>query len=148
MPEKPWLAHYDRGVPESIEYPAVTLQQFLQESARVYPDAACTIFKGKRISYSRMDTLSNRLAAGLVALGVKKGDRVGIFMPNIPQFIISFFAILKAGGVVVATNPLYGPREIVHQLSDSGARVMLLMSSFYPAASRRSRHKPRWKPWS
>ena len=116
----------------SIEYPAVTLQQFLQDSARIYPDTACTIFKGARISYSRMETLTNRLAASLIGLGVKKGDRVGIFMPNIPQFIISFFAILKAGGVVVATNPLYGPREIVHQLSDSGARVMLLMSSFYP----------------
>jgi long-chain acyl-CoA synthetase len=104
---------------------------FLEEGARKYPTHACTVFKGARISYRKMNRLTDRLAAGLVSLGVKKGDRVGIFMPNSPQFVMAFFAILKAGGVVVATNPLYTPREIEHQLNDAGVQVMFVMSNFY-----------------
>ena len=64
-------------------------------------------------------------------LGVKKGDRVGIFMPNTPQFVLTFFAILKAGGVVVSVNPLYKPKEIIHQVNDAGIELMFVMSNFY-----------------
>jgi long-chain acyl-CoA synthetase len=78
-----------------------------------------------------MDEMTDRLAAGLARLGVKKGDRVGIFMPNTPQFVVAYFAILKLGGVVVATNPLYTPREIEHQINDAGIEIMLVMSNFY-----------------
>jgi long-chain acyl-CoA synthetase len=78
-----------------------------------------------------MDELTNRLAGGLAELGVKKGDRVGIFMPNTPQFVMAYFAILKIGGVVVATNPLYSAREIEHQANDAGLEIMLVMSNFY-----------------
>ena len=131
MNDKPWLSRYDPGVPQHIEYPPVPLFWFLEEAARKYPTHACTVFKGARISYRKMNHLTDRLAAGLVSLGVKKGDRVGIFMPNSPQFVMAFFAILKAGGVVVATNPLYTPREIEHQLNDSGVQVMFVMSNFY-----------------
>jgi len=131
MDEFPWLKHYDKGVPFSIDYPPVPLFYFLEESARKYPNATFTIFKGAKISYKEMDETTNRLAAGLASLGVKKGDRVGIFMPNSPQFIMAFFAILKLGGVVVATNPLYSPREIEHQVNDAGIEVMLVMSNFY-----------------
>ena len=131
MKEKPWLEHYDDGVPQHIDYPEVPLFNFLEEAGRKHPDAPCTIFKGARISYQEMDQLTDRLAAGLADLGIKKGDRVGIFMPNTPQFVMAYFAILKAGGVVVATNPLYSPREIEHQANDSGLEVMLLMSNFY-----------------
>ncbi len=131
MEERPWLRCYDQGVPTSIDYPPVPLFYFLEESARKYPDQACTIFKGATISYREMDELTDRLAAGLGDLGVKKGDRVGIFMPNTPQFVIAYFAILKLGAVVVATNPLYSPREIEHQANDSGVEVMLVMSNFY-----------------
>lgn len=127
----PWFEHYDDGVPQRLEYPPISLQAFLREAARKYPRSACTIFKGARISYSQMDRLTDRLAAGLVSLGVKKGDRVGIFIPNTPQFVMAFFAILKAGGVVVATNPLYSPREIEHQLNDADVKVMFVMSNFY-----------------
>jgi long-chain acyl-CoA synthetase len=131
MNDKPWLAHYDRGVPEHLDYPSVPLQFFLREAARKYPNTACTIFKGARISYSKMDRITDRLAAALKALGVKKGERVGILMPNTPQFVMAFFAILKAGGVVVATNPLYGPREIEEQFNDAGIRVAFVMTNFY-----------------
>lgn len=131
MNEKPWLAHYDKGVPQTIEIPNVPLFHFLEESARKYPDRACTIFKGAVITYKEMNAITDRVAAGLVDLGLKKGDRVGIFMPNSPQFVMVFFGILKAGGVVVATNPLYTAPEIEHQASDAGIEYMFVMTNFY-----------------
>jgi long-chain acyl-CoA synthetase len=131
MDERPWLEQYDEGVPHSIEYPEVPLFYFLEEAAKDYPDSPCTIFKGVKISYREMNEMTDRLAAGLADLGVKKGDRVGIFMPNTPQFVLAYFAILKAGGVVVATNPLYSAREIKHQVNDAGIEIMLVMSNFY-----------------
>jgi long-chain acyl-CoA synthetase len=131
MEGRPWLTRYDEGVPQQIDYPLVPLFALLEETAKKYPKSACTIFKGATISYPEMNDLTDRLAAGLASLGVKKGDRVGIFMPNTPQFVIAYFAILKLGGVVVATNPLYTPREIEHQVRDAGIEVMLVMSNFY-----------------
>lgn len=131
MTERPWLKHYDPGVPHSIDYPSVPLFYFLEESARKYPDRPCTLFKGATITYAEMNALTDRLAAGLAELGVKKGTPVGLCMANIPQFIIAFYAILKAGGVVVAFNPLYKGREIEHQLNDSGLEIMIAMSMFY-----------------
>ncbi len=131
MNEKPWLAHYDKGVPQTIDIPSVPLFNFLEESARKYPDRACTIFKGAVITYQEMNAISDRIAAALVELGVKKGDRVGIFMPNSPQFVMVYFGILKAGGVVVATNPLYTAPEIEHQASDAGIEYMFVMTNFY-----------------
>ncbi len=131
MDERPWLKQYDKGVPYTIEYPPVPLFFFLEEAAWKYPNTACTIFKGAKITYQEMDAITDRLAAGLAELGVKKGDRVGIFMPNTPQFVMAYFAILKLGAVVVAVNPLYSGREIEHQLNDAGVEVMLVMSNFY-----------------
>ncbi|MFH2037870.1 MAG: long-chain fatty acid--CoA ligase [Chloroflexota bacterium] len=131
MDEKPWLKHYDKGVPVSINYPAEPLFYFLEESARKFPDRACTIFKGAEISYREMNELTDRIAAAVTSLGVKKGDRVGIFMPNTPQFVMVYYGILKAGGVVVATNPLYTPPEIEHQSNDAGIEIMFVMSNFY-----------------
>ncbi|HUH96881.1 MAG TPA: long-chain fatty acid--CoA ligase [Anaerolineales bacterium] len=131
MSDRPWIAHYDKGVPAAIDYPKEPLFHFLEESAHKYPDRACTIFKGAVISYRRMNDLTDRLAAALVDLGVKKGDRVGIFMPNTPQFVEAYFGILKAGGVVVAMNPLYTPSEIAHQANDAGLEIMFVMTNFY-----------------
>jgi long-chain acyl-CoA synthetase len=131
MEERPWFEFYDEGVPKTIEYPDVPLFYFLEESASKYPDVTCTVFKGAKISYREMNDITDRLAAGLADLGIQKGDRVGIFMPNSPQFVMAYFAILKAGAVVVATNPLYRAREIIHQANDSGVEVMLVMSNFY-----------------
>ena len=131
MDDKPWYKRYDQGVPQTIEYPQFPVFRFLEESASKYPNSPCTIFKGAKITYKEMNELSDRLAAGLAGLGIKKGDRVGLFMPNTPQFVMAFFAILKIGGVVVATNPLYSPREIEHQVNDSGIEVMVVMSNYY-----------------
>ncbi len=131
MEDRPWLAHYDQGVPQSIDYPRETLFYFLEESARRYPHRPCTIFKGAKISFQEMNALTDRVAAALASLGVKKGDRVGIFMPNTPQFVMAYFGILKAGGVVVATNPLYTPTEIEDQVNDAGLEIMFVMSNYY-----------------
>jgi len=131
MDERPWQKQYDKGVPTTIDYPAVPLFYFLEDAAKKHPETPCTIFKGARITYKEMNEITDRLAAGLADLGVKKGDRVGIFMPNTPQFVMAYFGILKAGGVVVATNPLYSAREIEHQVNDAGIEIMLVMSNFY-----------------
>jgi long-chain acyl-CoA synthetase len=131
MNDRPWIAHYDKGVPASIDYPKVPLFYFLEESARKYPDRACTIFKGAVVSYKEMNDRTDRIAAALADMGVKKGDRVGIFMPNTPQFVEAYFGILKAGGVVVAMNPLYTPPEIAYQANDAGVEIMFVMTNFY-----------------
>ena len=131
MSERPWIAHYDKGVPATLDYPNEPLFYFLQESARKYPDRACTIFKGAVITYKEMSAITDHIAAALADMGVKKGDRVGIFMPNTPQFVMAYYGILKAGAVVVATNPLYTPTEIEHQASDAGVEIMFVMTNFY-----------------
>ena len=129
--EGPWIKNYDESVPTHIDYPQKPLFHFLEEEAAKNPDKTCTIFKGATISYKEMDDLSDTLAGALADLGVKKGDRVGIFMPNTPQFVMAYYGVLKAGGVVVASNPLYTPTEIAHQANDAGIEVMLVMSNFY-----------------
>ncbi|MCX6069229.1 MAG: AMP-binding protein, partial [Chloroflexi bacterium] len=131
METRPWLSHYDQGVPQHIDYPKEPLFYFLEEAAKKHPGKPCTIFKGASISFKKMNEITDQVAAALASLGVKKGDRVGIFMPNTPQFVMAYFGILKAGGVVVATNPLYTPTEIEHQINDSGIEVMFVMSNFY-----------------
>lgn len=131
MNDKPWVKNYDKGVPATIEYPKGPVFQFLDNAAQKYPDRACTIFKGAVISYKEMNAITDHIAGALAAMGVKKGDRVGIFMPNTPQFVMAYFGILKAGGVVVATNPLYTPPEIEYQVNDAGVEIMFVMTNYY-----------------
>lgn len=131
MNDKPWLKNYDEGVPHSIDYPEFPLYRFLEDTAKKYPDRASTIFNGAVITYKEMNDITDQFAAGLVDFGVKKGDRVGLFIPNTPQFVIAFWALLKVGAVVVATNPLYTEREIIHQVNDAGVEVMILMTNNY-----------------
>ena len=131
MNNRPWLANYDKGVPQTIDYPKKPLFHFLEEAARKYPDRACTIFKGAVISYKEMDAQTNAMAAALVEMGVKKGDRVGIFMPNLPQFVTAFYGILKAGAAVVAINPTYPVDEIIMPVDDAGIDVMFTLTRYY-----------------
>jgi long-chain acyl-CoA synthetase len=131
MEARPWHKHYDEGVQTSLDYPEKPLHHFLEDAAGEFPDKPCSIFKGASVSYAEINDSADRMAAALSELGVKKGSPVGIFMPNSAQFIISFYAILKAGGIVVATNPLYTAREIEHQMNDAGVEIMLVMSNFY-----------------
>ncbi len=131
MDSRPWVKNYDKGVRATLEYPARPLFHFLEDAAQKYPDRPCTLFKGAKITFKEMNDITDQVAAALVKMGVKKGDRVGVFMPNTPQFVMAYFGILKAGGVVVATNPLYTPAEIEHQVNDAGIEIMFVMSNFY-----------------
>ncbi|MFQ5874329.1 MAG: AMP-binding protein, partial [Dehalococcoidia bacterium] len=115
--EKVWLKHYEPEVPPTIEYPEKPLHWALEEAARKYPDNTATIFLGAKLTYRELDELASRFAAALSDLGVKKGDRVSVHLPNCPQFVIAYYGTLKAGGVVVPTNPLYVEREIEHQFN-------------------------------
>jgi len=130
--DKPWLKFYDEGVPLSLHpYPEHPLYAFLEQSARDFPDRPAVIFHNHPLTYSQLNELCDRLAAGLADMGIKKGDRVAIFMPNSPQFPIAFFGILKAGGVVTTISPLDAPAQIEHKLSYAGAETILLTSNFY-----------------
>ena len=131
MSSHPWLSHYDPGVPAHLEYPAVPVFHFLDEAARRCPERACLIFKGETLTYRQVAAQTDRLAAALRRLGIRKGERLGIFMPNCPEFVLAYFAILKAGAVVVATNPLYTPPEIVHQVNDAGLTTLFCAANLY-----------------
>ncbi len=131
MEQRPWTKNYDDGVPDEVEIPDYPIFKFLELTAEKYPDKACTIFKGAEISYAEMNELTDRLAAGFNSIGISKGDRVGMYIPNTPQFVIVYYALLKLGAVVVATNPLYTEREIIHQANDSGMETMILMTNNY-----------------
>jgi long-chain acyl-CoA synthetase len=101
------------------------LYALLTDSARLHPKNLCVHYQGRNFNYSQVDEISSRFASALVSLGVKRGDRVAIFMPNIPQLVFSFFGILKMGGIVVMCNPIYKERELEFQLKDSGAQVVV-----------------------
>jgi long-chain acyl-CoA synthetase len=142
--EKPWLEHYDEGVPAFIDYPPVPLDRLLTDAAAKHPDHSATVFGavvGSRVldatlTYRQLDDQVNRFAAGLQQMGVKKGDRVGIMLPNCPQFIIAAYATWRIGGIVVPCNPLYVAREVAHLVNDSEAETFVVLSSFYERVRR------------
>ena len=119
-------------MPKHIEYPQVPLQEILRKSAEAYPEKTAIVYGEREITYAELDLLSNKFANALIKLGVKKGDRTAIFLPNIPQFIIAYFGVLKAGAVVTAISPLHREREVEYQLNDSGAETIVALDSLYP----------------
>jgi len=129
---KPWVAHYEPGVPPTLEYPAMTLHGLLEQTAERYPERLATIFLGAKLPYRALNEAANRFAHALLNLGVKEGDRVALMLPNCPQFLIAFYGALKAGAVVAAMNPLYTTREIEYQLNDAEAETLVTLSKFYP----------------
>src|SRR6059036_2401557 len=132
MAGRPWTRHYDPGVPATLAYPDVTMHALLDDAAESYPDAVATIFFNAKRTYKSISDEAWRFANGLRKLGVKKGDRVAILLPNSPQFVVAFYGALRAGATVVPCNPLYTPPELQHQLADSGATVVVVLSRIYP----------------
>jgi len=130
--EKPWLEFYEPHVPERIDYPHITMPAILEETAHKYPDHTALIFKDAKMNFREYNKAVDRLAAALQGLGIKKGDRVAIHLPNCPQFPIAYYAILRIGGIVVPCNPIYTAREMRHQLKDSGAEIIVTLSAMYP----------------
>ena len=129
---RPWVRHYDPRVPWSIDYPSLPLHRLLEQSATGHPSHTALLYFGQRISYRQLDDLANRFANALLGLGLRKGDRVALLLPNTPEYVVAYYGTLKMGGIVVPTNPLYVAREIQHQLLDSGARVIVTLTKFYP----------------
>lgn len=127
-----WLQRYDDGVPTTLEpYPERTLLDYLSEAARNWPDRPALLFKGSRISYRQLEEESDSLAAALVAIGVKRGDRVALCLPNCPQFMIGEFAAWKAGAIVCPFNPTYTDREMGEALHATGAETLVVLNRFY-----------------
>jgi long-chain acyl-CoA synthetase len=131
MSERPWLSAYPAGVPSDIDasvYPS--LVALMDESFTRFSDRTAYSFMGTDLSYGQTDALSRAMAAWLQGLGLARGDRVAIMMPNVPQYPVTVAAILRAGFVVVNVNPLYTPRELEHQLRDSGAKAIFIIENF------------------
>ncbi len=139
--EKPWIQKYEPGVPESIEYNGQLTHEMLDASAQTYGNQVATrlllaylplgITVQAKQTYTELKDSVDRFAFALRRIGLQQGDRVAIMLPNIPQQVISFFGALKAGCVVVNTNPTYTPRELGHLLEDSGATAIIILSGFY-----------------
>jgi long-chain acyl-CoA synthetase len=141
--EKLWLASYEEGVPAEVELPDHPVTQNLIQSATTYPNNTALIFGNvvdklgdalmdATMDYQTLLGLTRRFALVLQRLGVNKGDRVALYLPNCPQFVIAYYATLMVGGIVVPCNPTYVAREIKHQLRDSGAKVIVTLSLMYP----------------
>jgi long-chain acyl-CoA synthetase len=130
--QNPWVCHYDRGVPISCTYPDCTLPDLLRVSVNKFPNSTALLFYGHRISFLELYDLATRFAVYLQTIGVRRGDRVAIMLPNIPQAIIGYYGALLAGATVVQTNPLYVEGELETQLRDSGAQTILALDLFYP----------------
>ncbi len=129
--EKTWLKQYPAGVPAEIDVAQYTsLVALLEESFKKYADLPAYRFMGKTVTFAQVDDAARALAAYLQAQGLAKGDRVAIMMPNVPQYPAAVAGILRAGFVVVNVNPLYTPRELEHQLKDSGAKAIVIIENF------------------
>ena len=132
MRAKPWIRHYDKGVPHTLHpYPEETLVDVLRRSAEEQPRYPAMYFKGRALSYLELERQSDALAGALLSLGLGKGDRVALIMPNSPQLIISEFGVWKAGAIAVSMNPLYTVNELEHALNECGAETVIVLTPFY-----------------
>jgi long-chain acyl-CoA synthetase len=133
LKERPWLHNYDDGVPFTVGIPRIPIHHFLRSAARRFPLHLAINFEGAWITYRRLNQESNRFANALRAIGVEKGDRVMIWMPNLPQLMICYFGALKAGATVVFTLPVTETEELARQVRDSGAKVLITITRFQDA---------------
>lgn len=124
---------WPEGVPFTMDYPEIPIYALLDESAEKHPDATALIFQDKRITYRELKDAVDRFATALQKMGVARRDKVALFLPNIPQFVISYYGALKAGAIVTAISPLYKEREAAHQIHDSGAETLVVLDLLYPA---------------
>jgi len=129
---KPWLTSYDHGVQPSLSYESCLIPSLLEKTACAYPKNTAVVFFGFTMTYEQLLDAVTQFSRALSALGIKKGDRVVLFLPNCPQFIISYFAALRLGAVIVPTNPLYNEKELAFQIQDSGAGTLITLDLLYP----------------
>lgn len=132
MQTRPWQKNYDYLVPTTIRFPRFPVQNLLHLAASQYPFKAATDFYGSEMSFTQLRTQTLRMANALVRLGVKKGDRVGLALPNCPQYLIAYYAILSAGAIVVNMNPLYTHDELKFMLDNTNVRVLITFDGALP----------------
>jgi len=128
-----WHRFYAAGVPHKVSIPNIPVTGLLDEAARRHGRRTALVFFGRRTSYRALRTAVDRFAGGLTALGVGRGDRVALVLPNCPQYVVAFYAVLRLGAVVVPTNPLYTEAELAHQLTDSGAVLAVVHDGAFAA---------------
>src|SRR5215210_7476684 len=129
---RPWLKHYDYWVREHMNYPRRPLHEILRIAAVEVPDRPATAFLGAHLTFGQLKEQSDKFAAALLSLGIERGDRVGIMLPNCPQYVVAAFAVLRLGAIVVNVNPLYTPREVAVVAKDSGMRALLTLDVLAP----------------
>jgi len=129
--KQPWVKFYPPNVPHDIKVPEKSVTQMVDEAAEKWGDRTAVIFYGMKFKHSEIRDFSLKFASALNDLGVKKGDIVGILLPNCPQFIMAYFGILRLGATVTTLSPLYSPREVAHQLKDSGAKTVVCLDLLY-----------------
>jgi long-chain acyl-CoA synthetase len=134
---RPWLSHYDEGVPETLApYPERTLVDYLADAARERPNHPALLFKGATVTYAQLDRLSDACAAAFSSLGVARGDRVALLLPNCPQFLIAEFGAWKLGAIVSPLNPIYTEHELEPPLKEQGVQTIVTLTRFYPRIKR------------
>jgi long-chain acyl-CoA synthetase len=125
--DRPWLVLYDDGVPYTVSIPPIALHRLLRSAVRRFPLRTAVIFEGRHLTYRRLNREVNRFANALISLGMRPGDRVMLLLPNSPQLVISFYGVLKAGGVAVFTLPTTRREELIRQIRESGARTLVTL---------------------
>jgi long-chain acyl-CoA synthetase len=125
--DKPWLASYEKGTPEKIEYEEKCLPEYLERTVSEFPDKMALLFQGYKITYRELNDMVNRFATCLNDFGIKKGDSVAILLPNLIPCVVCYYAILKIGAIAVMNNPLYSDRELEHQFNDSNSKMLITL---------------------
>ncbi|MGQ9721528.1 MAG: AMP-binding protein [Candidatus Jordarchaeum sp.] len=130
--ERAWFKSWPEGLPKSLDYPEVPIFSFLRDTAKRFPEKKGIIFYGYEVTFGELDDFSDRFANALVDIGVKKGDKVGLFLENCPQFVIAYYGALKAGAIVVPINPMLKEMEVEQQLNDSETETLITLDYLYP----------------
>jgi len=130
--EKPWSKFWPQDVPKNLEYPEVSLSDLLRKTAEKYPDKTAIVYFDKPMTYRELNSAADKFATALDALGVKKGDKVALFLANMPQFVIAYYGAIRIGAIETAISPLYREREVEHQLNDSQAETIVVLDALYP----------------
>ncbi|MFX1252260.1 MAG: long-chain fatty acid--CoA ligase [Promethearchaeota archaeon] len=134
--DKIWFKSWPEGVKKSTNYPLVTLQEQFEKLVEKKPSMCFLTFLGMRYTFKEINEQADRCATALYYLGVRKGDRIALFMPNVPQFVVAFYAALKVGAIVVPCNPLYGSEDLKFQLNDSGTKIILALDLLYSSVDK------------
>ncbi len=140
--ERPWHKFWPEGVPKTIQYPDSSVYGILKSAAKRFPDRPAIVFYGKTWTYREFKRAVDALSGGLYRIGVRPRDRVSLYLPNVPQFPIAFFALMRMGAVAVQTNPLYTPREIMEQSADAGTETILSLDIFWPKVQKSMAKSP------